>query len=64
MKLQFTEKSVFGRVLYYPACPVSETICNVAQRETFSVSELNKLSEHFELDVKAEVKFKPKHTVE
>lgn len=33
MKIEFIEKNVYGRSLFYPGCEISRLICSVAKRK-------------------------------
>ena len=48
-------KSIYGRVLYYPACPDSETLARLTGKKTLSAGDLREIqSLGFEIKYKSE----------
>jgi hypothetical protein len=41
IKVFVTVKSVYGRTMFYPACPITEIIASVAKTKTLSDSDLS-----------------------
>lgn len=56
--LVFSEKSVYGNVLFYPMNAAALTITEIAKRKTLSLDELKKLSKAFNIETDTHSIFK------
>lgn len=53
MRLTLTVKTVYGKPLYYPACPASQAITTINKSKTLNKANLQLLQDAgFELDIR------------
>ena len=66
MKLSFVKKTIYGRNLYFPACPLSKGLLTLLiKRNTFNQSMINSLEEAgFLLDIHYDEYAKLKNVLE
>jgi hypothetical protein len=52
--IKLIKRNVYGRVLYYPDCPLSRSLVAVADQKTLTGTDLEKLKADFDLTIKEE----------